>query len=378
MNTKINFLDDIERLRGFACLIVLIHHIAWICPLRFIYNIVPHHLLIGDSGVQIFFAISGFVVTLSLRDKLQELSGATFLERLTAFKSTLFSFYKKRFFRIFPVVFFVFVLVGIYLEISEKNSNWMLAFFRAPAEIFFGVFNNSLDVFQANATEYKVQASGIGPFWTLAVESQFYLLWPLMLLICKNNNDRSIMSLFCGCLFLFIIQPLAAGFIGVKYYLIYTNVSALFLGSFFAFLYTEDIGKNVSKFYAKIITAVLVIIIWCYPNAIENTFFSKIVPIIASIFVVVFAAFVKDSFNFLIFGKFFDFLGSRSYSFYAVQLSLANYVVLYTNSIYFPKDSFSEYEFFVYQLIIFFVVLFIVTEIVYRFIEKPFRAFGRK
>ena len=73
MNNERNLLEDIERLRGFACLIVLIHHIAFICPLRYVYNIVPHRLLLGEGGVFIFFAISGFVVTLSLREKIAKL-----------------------------------------------------------------------------------------------------------------------------------------------------------------------------------------------------------------------------------------------------------------------------------------------------------------
>ena len=375
-NNKINILDDIERLRGFACILILIQHIAWICPLRFIYHIVPFHFLIGDGALQIFFAISGFVVTFSLRNKLDELScGETFLERLSSAKSTLCFFYKRRFFRIFPVMFFVFILVGIYLGISEENSNWMVSFFRYPVEIFFGAFNSSLELFQATD---KVQTAGIGPLWTLAIEAQFYLLWPVVLLLCKNNNNRSIVSVLFGCLFLFVIQPSAAYFIEIKYYAIYTNAAPLFFGSFFAFLYTENIEKNVNKCYVKIITAFLAIMIWYYPSSVERVFYSKMIPAIAGILIVVFAAFVKDSFNFPILGKIFHILGTRSYSLYAVQLSLANYVVFYTNSIYFPKDLFSEYEFLVYQFIIFLIVLFIITELVYRFIEKPFREFGRK
>ena len=74
MTNEKKLLEDIERLRGFACLLVLIHHISFICPLRYIYNIVPYRLLLGEGGVFVFFAISGFVVTLSLREKIAKLS----------------------------------------------------------------------------------------------------------------------------------------------------------------------------------------------------------------------------------------------------------------------------------------------------------------
>ena len=179
-----------------------------------------------------------------------------------------------------------------------------------------------------------------------------------------------------GGLFLFIVQPIVAGFVGIKYYAIYGHLPCLFLGSFFAFLYTDDIGKNISKISAKIITALLALTIWYYPNSIERTYFCRMPLHISAIFLVVLCAFVKDSFNFPIIGRFFRFLGSRSYSFYVMQTVLANYIVFFTNSIYFPKESLSEYEFYFYQFIIFMVVLFITTELVYRFIERPFRRLG--
>ena len=373
MNNERNLLEDIERLRGFACLIVLIHHIAFICPLRYVYNIVPHRLLLGEGGVFIFFAISGFVVTLSLREKIAKLSGSIFLERLNSAKSMIFAFYKRRFFRIAPVMLLCVLMTGLYLCISEPNFDWFRSWLRATPELFCGVFQYSEELYQFTD---KLHDRGMGPLWTLAVEGQFYMLWPVMLLMCKDNNARAIMALLLGGLFLFIVQPIVAGFVGIKYYAIYGHLPCLFLGSFFAFLYTDDIGKNISKISAKIITALLALTIWYYPNSIERTYFCRMPLHISAIFLVVLCAFVKDSFNFPIIGRFFRFLGSRSYSFYVMQTVLANYIVFFTNSIYFPKESLSEYEFYFYQFIIFMVVLFITTELVYRFIERPFRRLG--
>lgn len=368
-----NLLEDIERLRGFSCFIVLIHHIAFICPLRYVYNIVPHRLLLGEGGVFIFFAISGFVVTLSLREKIERLSGNFFLERLNSAKSMICSFYKRRFFRITPVMMLCIFFTGLYLCISEPNFDWFRSWLRSTPELFFGVFQYSEELYQF--TE-KIYDRGMGPLWTLAVEGQFYMLWPIMLLLCKSSNARAIMSLSLGCLFLFVVQPIVAGFIGIKYYAIYGHLPCLFLGSFFAFLYADGIGENINKTSAKIITAILALTIWYYPNSIERTYFCRMPLHIAAVLLVVFCAFVKDSFNFPIIGRFFRFLGSRSYSFYVIQTVLANYIVFFTNSIYFPKESFSEYEFFLYQFIIFIVVLFVATELLYRFIERPFRNLG--
>lgn len=373
-NNQINYLDDIERLRGFACIIILIHHISWICPLRYIYNIVPFRLLLGEGGVYIFFAISGFVVTLSLRDKIAALPGNVFLDRLNAAKSLLCGFYKRRFFRIVPVMLFATMLTGGFLLLSETNFDWLRSWVRSVPELLSGVFHYSEELYQSSD---KLHNGGMGPLWTLAMESQFYMLWPIILLLCKDNNARAITSFLFGCLFLFVIQPVTASFVGAKYYATYGHLPCLLLGSFFAFLYTDDIGKNVNKNIAKIITFALAMTLWYYPSSIERTYFCRIPLHVAAVLLVVFCAFVKDSFNYPVIGRFFKFLGTRSYSFYAVQTVLANYTVFFTNSIYFPKESLSEYEFYVYQLIIFVVALCILTELTYRFIEKPFRQLGR-
>lgn len=376
MSPKKSILEDIERLRGFACLIVFIHHIAFICPLKFIYNLVPYRFMSGESGVYLFFAISGFVVTLSLREKIDQLAGSCFLERIKSAKSLICSFYKRRFFRIFPVMFLGVLMTGVFLLLSEPDSKWIISWTRSIPELLSGVFQYSEELFQYAGD--NLHNGGMGPMWTLAVESQFYMLWPLLLILCSSNNARAIMSFLGGCLFLFAIQPTIAGFIGIKYYALYNDLPALMLGAFLAFIYDENIGKNVGKRSAQIITACLAIGLWYYPNAIERTYFCRMPVSIGSVLLLMYCAYVKDSFNFPILGRIFKFLGSRSYSFYVIQLPLANWVVYYTNSIYFPKESLSNYDFYLYQLLIYMVVVSLGTELTYRCLEKPLRKLGRK
>ncbi|MDR2781713.1 MAG: acyltransferase [Holosporaceae bacterium] len=372
---KTKFLDDIERLRGFACILILVQHIAWICPLRFIHEIIPFKLLIGSGAVHLFFAISGFVVTLSIRDKFNALQENTFLDKLFSAKDMLLSFYKRRFFRIFPVVLLVMITIGIFLGITESNLDWVVQLLRAPAEVFFGVYNNSVELFVSSE---KIHFSGCGPFWTLAVEAQFYLLWPLALLACKDDNVRAIVSLSLGLFFLFVLQPAVAAFYGNKYYAIYNNISELFLGAFLAFLYKDNSSCECCGKISNLITVVLAMLVWFYPNSlVDKTFFSNTVVICSSVFLVAMAAFVPGSFRIPVLSKLFDYLGSRSFSFYAIQLVLANIVVYFTNSTYFPRESFYERDFYMYQFIIFVIMQFIVSEFLYRIIEKPSRKFGR-
>lgn len=145
MSSESKFFDDIEKLRGFACILVLLQHVIWICPYYFIIELVPKWLSVGSGGVRIFFAISGFVITYSLADKLECLRG-NFLENLNKARDWIFKFYSKRFFRIFPVVFAVILALGVFLQLTETSSNWQLGLLRAPIEILFGTFNNAVDV----------------------------------------------------------------------------------------------------------------------------------------------------------------------------------------------------------------------------------------
>ncbi|MDR1362338.1 MAG: acyltransferase [Holosporaceae bacterium] len=377
MDKKKFFFDDLESLRGFACILVFLQHMLWICPLRFLHNIVPRSLSNCTGGVGVFFAISGFVVTLSLLNKFRSSSGESFLERLQSKRSTVFSFYKTRFFRIFPVLMLVVLGTVLFLELTENDAGFCAFIFRVPAEILFGVYNYSVGAY---VSVEKIHPCGLGPFWTLAVEAQFYLLWPMALLLFKSNNARALMSLGLGCMFMFVIQPLCLYFFNLDYYNHCNNLSELFLGAFFAFIYEEGIGKDANKTICMVAGIFLAMMIWSYNGTISErgAFFSRIVPSLSSVLLVALCAFVRGSFRIPLLDGLLQYLGSRSYSLYAVQLLIANIVVYYTNSIYFPKESLSEYDFYLYQLIIVIVLVLVVAELSYRFMEKPMRRFVSK
>ncbi|MCR5224673.1 MAG: acyltransferase, partial [Alphaproteobacteria bacterium] len=298
---KTPFFEDIERLRGFACILVLIQHIAWICPLRYVYNIVPIWLLEGTGGVHIFLAISGFVITLSLKDKLKMAQQPLFCDRFSACKDMLFSFYKRRAFRIFPVLLTVIALLGTFLACTEKDSSWVMAFLRLPIELFCGCYNDVMQFFGAE----KPHICCSGPFWYLAVVIQFYVVWPIVLILCKNDNARMLTALCLGFLFLFIVQPVVTSYCGYRYYFIYNNLSELFFGSFLAFVYDRNAEHKSSKF-SMLMAFLLVMAVWFYPNAMNEKYFSAhTVVSIASIATLICATFFAGSYNIPILNKVF-------------------------------------------------------------------------
>ena len=161
------FRPDLEGLRGVAILMVLLFHAG-----------VPA-ISGGFVGVDVFFVLSGFLIT-----------GLLISERERTGRVSLRRFYARRARRILPAATVALLAILV------------LSWFMLPPIDIEGV---SLDVaasavfvgnirFAAQATDYF--AAGIAPspvvhYWSLAVEEQFYLLWPaLLILVTRGPRPR--------------------------------------------------------------------------------------------------------------------------------------------------------------------------------------------
>lgn len=155
---------EINGLRAFAVIAVIINH--------FSKNILPS----GYLGVDIFFVISGFVITSSLFDR-----GG---EKLGVFLS---EFYSKRIKRIYPALL-VFVLVIsflTYLFDPETKQN-----LRLGITSLLGISN--IYIFQQQS-DYFGPAQELNPLlhsWSLGVEEQFYLIFPFLIWFSGFNRKK--------------------------------------------------------------------------------------------------------------------------------------------------------------------------------------------
>lgn len=150
------FRPDIEGLRAVAVLFVIANHLGWLGG--------------GFVGVDIFFVISGFLITGLLRDELERTGRISFV-----------GFYRRRARRILPAAVCVLLitnLVAHHVFLANRahqtgvDSLWALGFL---ANIHFAAVGTQY--FQADLPPSLVQH-----YWSLSVEEQFYLLWPLLLL----------------------------------------------------------------------------------------------------------------------------------------------------------------------------------------------------
>lgn len=143
-----NYLVALDGIRGIAILSVLLFHYR-----------VPY-ILGGFYGVDIFFVLSGFLITSIL---LKELAASGTL----SFKN----FYIRRILRLFPALCLMLLLYGILAFFFAKNPS---RHYVDMAIVFFYLSN------WTRAFDLKHPAE-MGHTWSLSIEEQFYLVWPTIM-----------------------------------------------------------------------------------------------------------------------------------------------------------------------------------------------------
>jgi peptidoglycan/LPS O-acetylase OafA/YrhL len=147
----------LDGIRGLAVLMVLIFHVFQVEP-------APQHSLLrlgyaatrfGQTGVDLFFVLSGFLITGILYDA----KGS---------RRYFLNFYGRRTLRIFPLYYgfsvVMLVLVPRLLGFRATELSWL-----------------SLGTFSANFAMAAGSGGGmLGHYWSLAIEEQFYLIWPFV------------------------------------------------------------------------------------------------------------------------------------------------------------------------------------------------------
>ena len=151
---------ELDSLRAIAIFSVLFHHYL---PANSVLNRMQLDMQEGPAfGVPLFFALSGFLITRILVQ-----SRATVDAGLTTSRHSLYVFYVRRILRIFPI-YYATLFIGVVLKYKNVHNAlpWHFTYLSNIYYLRLGHFDK-----------------GPAPvFWTLSVEEQFYLIWPLMFL----------------------------------------------------------------------------------------------------------------------------------------------------------------------------------------------------
>jgi peptidoglycan/LPS O-acetylase OafA/YrhL len=155
-------LPALDGLRGIAILLVLIHH-ATLPSARLSHPIADELLHLGFAGVDLFFVLSGFLITGILLDAR---GGAGYYR----------SFYGRRLLRIAPAYYLFLAVTYLVLPLVTGDPS-----FAPPPEYradggIHAVYGSNL----LFAVSGDVRWRPVCHLWSLAIEEQFYLLWPLL------------------------------------------------------------------------------------------------------------------------------------------------------------------------------------------------------
>ena len=153
--TATSYREDIQGLRAIAVLTIVVFH-AW-----------PAVLPGGFTGVDIFFVISGFLI------------GGIIQRDIVAGRFSLIDFYRKRVRRIFPALFVVLTATLAFGAVVLGPDAYKEL---ARTTVSSALFLSNVDFFRL--TGYFSRLAELCPLlhtWSLSVEEQFYIFWPLTL-----------------------------------------------------------------------------------------------------------------------------------------------------------------------------------------------------
>ncbi len=233
MSTSANrYIQSVDGLRAVAVIAVLLYHLGidWIPG--------------GFLGVDLFFVISGYVITGLILDSIERSGGLD-----------LRAFYLSRVRRLLPALVAMVVFTTIYIGVYATDT--VKRFLSDLPYVFTGAMNWAL----VNRQQDYFEAIGRPPLlqhtWSLAVEAQFYLIWPLVLLfVLKYFGKKNIslvalaIALASGiALFIYSVQiDIRESAVSHVYFGTDTHSIGLFLGAALAVSWKpQNLTKEISK-----------------------------------------------------------------------------------------------------------------------------------
>ena len=232
------YIPALDGLRGIAVIMVILFHFFTDVPL-FRY---------GWSGVNLFFVLSGFLITdILLRTRRQH--------------NYYIHFIIRRCLRIFPLYFLVIIMFFIAALFLYPLKGQFDYYMMHPFYVWLDL-QNWLYIFHPRPGELLI----LGHFWSLSIENQYYFIWPVIVLLINNKKWLAIISMaiilsfICIRLYLFLVFTDTEKAFRIQYM---TQLDGIAMGGLIAVwmhLY-KNTWKNRTLFFAGIIIA-LHLILW--------------------------------------------------------------------------------------------------------------------
>ncbi|MER8658214.1 acyltransferase family protein [Mesorhizobium sp. LNJC405B00] len=340
------FRPEIQGLRGLAVALVVVFHL-W-----------PHALPGGYIGVDVFFVISGYLITgllaqMALRDG----------------RVSLIEFYSRRIRRLLPAAILVLLvtLLGTLLFISkarwEETANQILA--SALYVENWRLAHEAVSYLDADNLPTPVQH-----YWSLSIEEQFYIVWPVLMIgviWLARRWHLSLRRCLATTLSLVFLASLAASVILTKtdsaqaYFVSHTRLWELALGGLLVLgEHRFRLGAGASRVMALAGTAGILASALLFSAATPFPGLSALLPTLATVLIILAGEVQAGRFRGLDLWP-LRFIGDRSYSIYLWHWPLITFFLGQGFSLTFASGA---------GLIAVTVVL---SDLSYRYVEQPCR-----
>ena len=363
MSRRIIYFPGLNGLRFLSALAVIITHVELMQDKLGLENLWDNLLIhnLGVIGVSFFFVLSGFLITFLM------------IEEKKSFNSfSVKSFYLRRIFRIWPLYFLIlilgfFILPNItYIPFFSENLEFN---FSTNLIIYLFILPNiALSIFPAVPL--------IGQSWSIGVEEQFYLIWPIIFKFFKNFNLILLMKLLLlfvlmkFVVLLFSLQIDSYWLLVVKKNLAMLKFENMIIGAMGAVIlirkdkYIRYVFNNIALFIS--ITGVF-FSLYIIPDYLRD----GLHILHALFFIIVILNVSSNPKSFLkLENRFFNFLGRISYGIYMYHLII----------IYFTIKMLMIYE--IYSKLLLYTISILITCIVsyisYIIFEKRFLNLKKK
>ena len=231
-----------DALRAFSIILVIANHLGlyFELPETEFYRVRLWGIISGTAGVQVFFTLSGFLITKLLLE-----------EKIKFGKINVKFFYIRRFLRLLPPLFIFFFGITILMLID-----WLKADKQALMYSFFYLYN-----FVHN-NHYLPE---LAHTWSLAVEEQYYLIWPMLVMFFSRSKITAIIliTLILSSIGSYVLPTyeFTQGYHSERW--IIPAIAPILIGSYFAYL-TVYSSKWVITFVQNFSKMVLFIAIFLF------------------------------------------------------------------------------------------------------------------
>lgn len=366
------YLPGLNALRFFAAFLVIVTHVELLKGQLGFSNSwgILERFNLGGLGVYFFFVLSGFLITYLLIDE-REKTGTVNVK----------AFYVRRLLRIWPLYYLItFLSFFVFPNIDFIHVTWLQRFFAENYEANLILFlimlpNVAFSIFPA--------VPHAGHLWSIGVEEQFYLIWPVLFKKTKNLGWllAKILIGVLGIKAAFVLL-MSSGVIGqtesmlaLKRFLAMSKFECMAIGAIGAYWVHIKNDKILKLIYNKsvFLGAILSLPIMNYfsPEEVNDVVH---LPYSVMFIIIIMNISMKGAGLKLLENKLFNFLGKISYGLYMYHMIM---VVLVIKTVtYFQPELTLMVNFEIYVGAVF--VTIFVAWLSYEYFEKPFLKLKQK